>query len=156
RPWSRPSAGAAARSWRLFSIVERKSGGRGALRSGFVGAKRESYRSRLGRESGWPISECRLTLPTCPPGTRRAHSRRVHVMNEIPPDVSRLDLSTVLEAVANGVTIVDASGRIVYSNPAADRILGTPANNDPPDRWAERYGVLHPNGDEPFQAGDYP
>src|SRR5690606_26683988 len=49
-----------------------------------------------------------------------------------------------------------ADGRIIYSNAAANRILGTAPTDQPPERWAEHYGVFVPNSDQPFPAEEYP
>ena len=74
----------------------------------------------------------------------------------LPGDVSRLELYTVLQALADGVTIANREGRIVFSNDAANRILGTTATDEAPERWADHYGVFLPNSDVPFPAEAYP
>lgn len=69
----------------------------------------------------------------------------------------RLQLYTVLNSLPDGVTLADADGRIVFSNAAADRILGTAAATDAtPDEWAERYGVFQSDGATPFPTDEYP
>lgn len=74
------------------------------------------------------------------------------------PDVfSRLDLYTVLHSLPDGVTLANAEGRIVFSNAAADRILGTGAALEAsPDEWASHYGVFLPDGETPFPTDRYP
>ena len=74
----------------------------------------------------------------------------------MPNDISRLELYTVLQALADGVTIANKDGRIVFSNAAADRILGTAATDAPPELWADHYGVFLPSADAPFPKEDYP
>jgi len=65
-------------------------------------------------------------------------------------------LSTTLNALADGVTLADADGRIIYSNTEADRILGVMATAAPAEEWASHYGVFLPDGETPFPAMDYP
>jgi len=77
-------------------------------------------------------------------------------MPEIRPDLDREALLAAMEALASGVSIADAEGRIVYSNPAADRILGMTRTDAPPSEWARHYGVLTPETEEPFPADRYP
>jgi len=70
---------------------------------------------------------------------------------------SRLHLYSVLDSLPYGVTLANAEGRIVFSNDAADEILGVEA--DPgaiPDAWAERYGAFLPDGETPFPTEEYP
>lgn len=63
---------------------------------------------------------------------------------------------SALESLGEGVTLCDREGRIVYSNPAADRILGTRATDASPESWAEHYGVFLPDGTAPFPTDRYP
>lgn len=65
-------------------------------------------------------------------------------------------LRAAVAALGEGITLADASGRIVYANPAADRILGTTATGGDPGTWAEYYGVFVPGTDRPFPTEDYP
>ncbi len=70
-----------------------------------------------------------------------------------------LDLSflrAALQAMAEGIVLADSSGRIIYSNPAADQILGRPPSADHPDSWAEHYGVFVPGTNDPFPTDAYP
>ena len=59
-------------------------------------------------------------------------------------------------ASARGSRWRTGSGRIVFSNQAADRILGVPATNDRPETWAAYYGVFLPDGQTPFPTSEYP
>jgi len=61
-----------------------------------------------------------------------------------------------LHAMGEGVTLAGRDGRIIYSNPAADRILGRPASSGDPDEWAEHYGVFVPDTEDPFPTSEYP
>jgi two-component system, sensor histidine kinase and response regulator len=58
--------------------------------------------------------------------------------------------------MGEGITLADATGRIVYSNPAADRILGVAATDAPPEVWSEHFGVFLPGTDRPFPTEAYP
>lgn len=62
----------------------------------------------------------------------------------------------VLNTLGEGVTIADATGRIVFSNKAADHLLGVTASAGDPGEWAEHYGVFLPDGTTPFPTEDYP
>lgn len=78
-------------------------------------------------------------------------------MTPTPEAFSRLDLFTVLHSLSDGVTLANAQGHIVFSNAAADRILGATAAVDrSPDEWAEHYGVFLPDGKTPFPTDRYP
>lgn len=70
--------------------------------------------------------------------------------------LKHLDLQTALQSIAEGVTIAAADGTIVFSNAAADRILGITATNAPPDEWAAHYGVFLPDSETPFPTDRYP
>jgi signal transduction histidine kinase len=63
---------------------------------------------------------------------------------------------TLLDSLGEGVTIANAEGRIVFSNEAADRILGMGATDRPPEEWATHYGVFLPDGTTPFPVDAYP
>lgn len=71
-------------------------------------------------------------------------------MNTLAPSPS------LLNSLGEGVTIADDRGRIVFSNSAADAILGIKATNGPPDQWAEYYGVFLPDGKTRFPTEAYP
>lgn len=78
-------------------------------------------------------------------------------MTATPEVFSRLNLYTVLHSLPDGVTLANAEGRIVFSNRAADQILGVTAATDAsPDEWAEHYGVFLPDGETPFPTDRYP
>lgn len=78
-------------------------------------------------------------------------------MTPTPEAFSRLDLYTVLHSLPSGVTLANTEGRIVFSNQAADRILGVAKSADAsPDEWADHYGVFLPDGETPFPTDQYP
>lgn len=77
-------------------------------------------------------------------------------MSDIPEELTGLELVSALEALADGVTIAAADGRIKYFNGAATRILGLPATDAPPSEWSTHYGVLKPGTDRAFPEEEYP
>jgi signal transduction histidine kinase len=78
-------------------------------------------------------------------------------VSELPEAFSPLNLYNVLHSLPEGVTLADVDGRIVFSNDAADRILGVGVPPDAvPEQWAEHYGVFRADGVTPFSAGEYP
>ncbi|HEY3497309.1 MAG TPA: ATP-binding protein [Polyangiaceae bacterium] len=68
-------------------------------------------------------------------------------------------LEIVLEGVADGITVQDRSGRVVFANSAAARLCGfeTPDElmSTPPAQVVERFDVLDEN-DRPFPPEDLP
>ena len=62
----------------------------------------------------------------------------------------------VLDALGDGVTLADERGHIVFSNKAADRILGVEPTDSSPQEWSEHYGVFLPDGSAPFPTERYP
>lgn len=77
-------------------------------------------------------------------------------MHDLPGSLPRPDFIAILEALASGVSIANAEGRIIYSNGAANRTLGMIRTDAPPSEWASHYGVFVPGTDEPFPESDYP
>ncbi|MEX2528464.1 MAG: ATP-binding protein [Gemmatimonadota bacterium] len=65
-------------------------------------------------------------------------------------------LRAALGALGEGISLADARGRIFYSNPAADRILGVTATDTAPETWAQYYGVFVPGTETPFPTEEYP
>jgi signal transduction histidine kinase len=78
----------------------------------------------------------------------------------IPPEVDDVVgnglVRAALHAMGEGITLAARSGRIIYSNPAADRILGRTASSGNPDEWADHYGVFVPDTHNPFPTDQYP
>ena len=72
-------------------------------------------------------------------------------------DLSHLDLTSVLNSLPSGITLANADGRIIFSNAAADRILGMGAATEAsPDDWSDFYGVFLPDGLTPFPTDRFP
>jgi K+-sensing histidine kinase KdpD len=67
-----------------------------------------------------------------------------------------MDLDAVLHSLGEGVSIADTSGTIIFSNRAADRILGVGTSGGPPDEWTDHYGVYLPDETTPFPVSGYP
>ncbi len=65
-------------------------------------------------------------------------------------------LAAALEALGEGITLADASGRIIYSNPVADRILGVRSTDALPEAWSAHFGVFLPGSGDPFPTEAYP
>ncbi len=63
---------------------------------------------------------------------------------------------SVLQGLGEGVTIANERGQIVFSNTAADRILGLKATSGPPEEWADYYGVFLPDRKSRFPTEAYP
>jgi len=63
----------------------------------------------------------------------------------------------ILHSLPVGVSIANTEGRIVFSNAAADRILGVEASDGSPEEWSEFYGVCLPEDrTSPFPTDQYP
>ena len=55
-------------------------------------------------------------------------------------------LLSVLDNMVDGVIVVDENARFLFFNPVSERILGRDKLEVPPEEWAARYGMHHPNG----------
>src|ERR1700675_4953662 len=65
-------------------------------------------------------------------------------------------IALVLENLGDGVIVADAAGRILYVNPAAERVLGVGRVDAPPEEWADRYGVFYPDAVTPHPSLELP
>lgn len=72
---------------------------------------------------------------------------------------SRDELDAILEGVADGVTAQDPTGRLIYANEAAARIVGYPSSRAlleaPPREAVERFEILDEEG-RPFALDNLP
>ena len=66
-------------------------------------------------------------------------------------------LQSILNSMADGVVVVEQSGKCILSNPAAERIAGFCSDGLPHDQWPVRYGLCkgdlktpHPPEELPF------
>ncbi len=65
-------------------------------------------------------------------------------------------LSAILNSLSDGVIVADCQGHFLLANPAAERILGVPVNEAPPDRWPAVFGLYHADMVTPFTAEELP
>ncbi len=65
-------------------------------------------------------------------------------------------LQSVLTSIADGVVVADTSGKFLFYNPAARRILGTGPTESGPGGWSEHFGVFLPDMTTPFPSEDLP
>jgi PAS domain S-box-containing protein len=65
-------------------------------------------------------------------------------------------IRSVLISLSEGVVVSDLSGKVVMSNKAAERIVGTGAQGLHPENWSEAYGCLLTETEEPFPAERLP
>ena len=66
-------------------------------------------------------------------------------------------LRSILDSIADGVSVADASGSIILMNPAGRTLLGVaglPAEGDL--RWSEHFGLFREDGVTPFPSGELP
>jgi PAS domain S-box-containing protein len=65
-------------------------------------------------------------------------------------------LQSVLESLADGVSVTDIDGRLKMFNPAAERILGRGLVQSGPREWTKLYGLFRPNGTTPIPSDELP
>jgi PAS domain S-box-containing protein len=65
-------------------------------------------------------------------------------------------LETVLAQIAEGVVVADRSGRFLFWNEAARRIVGVGAVDAPPEDWASAYGCFRPDQVTPCLSEELP
>ena len=71
-------------------------------------------------------------------------------------EAENLDVYAVLNSLSEGVILADLSGRIFFSNRAADRLLGVTEAEGLPEKWADYEGVFLPDSTLPFPAETRP
>jgi EAL domain-containing protein (putative c-di-GMP-specific phosphodiesterase class I) len=89
-------------------------------------------------------------------GTHRISSPPVYTVREPTRKREPLLPLSVIDSLGDGVTLANAEGKIVFSNKAADRIVGVAATPEPPERWGEYYGVFQPDGSARFPTDEIP
>ena len=52
-------------------------------------------------------------------------------------------IEMIFNGIDEGIVIIDTSGRIVLSNPTAERIFGMGALDIDPDQWSKTYGIFY-------------
>ncbi len=65
-------------------------------------------------------------------------------------------LQSILDSLADGVVVADASGHFLHFNPAAEQILGVGLTSSTSGEWANRYGLYLPDAVTPYPAQDLP
>jgi PAS domain S-box-containing protein len=65
-------------------------------------------------------------------------------------------LQSILDSMADAVIVVDAEGRLLLFNPAAEQIHGIATTDTVPDGSTERYGVFLPDMITPYQPDKLP
>ncbi|WP_282417836.1 PAS domain-containing protein [Polyangium sp. 15x6] len=80
-----------------------------------------------------------------------------HRAGSAPDAESELSLlRAALHTLADGVIVCDREGRLVYSNAAAEAMLGQATTDARPPDWSERYGLFLPDGVTPFPSSELP
>jgi len=62
----------------------------------------------------------------------------------------------VIDSLSVGVAIGDLTGKLVYFNPAAEKILGIGLMLSSQEEWQKIYGVFHEDMTTPVQDDDHP
>ncbi len=65
-------------------------------------------------------------------------------------------LRSVLDNLADGVAVAEASGRLTMFNPEAERILGVGRTDTGPEEWSETYGLFRPDGVTRYAGDELP
>lgn len=72
---------------------------------------------------------------------------------------SRDQLEVILRSVADGITLQDANGKLIYANDVAAHSTGYPSVeallHAPPDEWAAHFDIMNEAG-QPFPPDDLP
>lgn len=66
-------------------------------------------------------------------------------------------LKSVLTGISDGIVIADASGNVLFLNPAAERITGcNPGTSLPLEQWSEFFGCYHTDGTTRYRWDEVP
>ena len=65
-------------------------------------------------------------------------------------------LHSVINSLSEGVIVADETGRFLFFNPAAQKILGIGSQNVPVDEWTSLYGCYYPDKITPFPSDQLP
>jgi PAS domain-containing protein len=115
------------------------------------GYKRSLTAGTVSESTG--IGECLSTNERA--GDRAPHERaRKAVMSSV-----RDQLEVILRSVGDGITAIDADGRVSFANDAAARMIGYASADEmlaaPPPDWLARHDLLREDG-SPFPPGELP
>ena len=65
-------------------------------------------------------------------------------------------LDSVLENMSEGIVVADQSGKMIYFNSAAERIIGRGISKNQSSDWTREYGVFKEDGTTPFREEELP
>jgi PAS domain S-box-containing protein len=65
-------------------------------------------------------------------------------------------LQSILNSMSDGVVVADETGKFLLWNPAAERIIGRPAEHVPPDQWSVHFGCFLPDRVTYYSAEQLP
>jgi PAS domain S-box-containing protein len=65
-------------------------------------------------------------------------------------------LPLILDNMGDGLVVADEHGKLVFFNPAAERVLGLGVTDAPLDEWSQTYGVYHPITGQLYPSQDLP
>ena len=83
---------------------------------------------------------------------------RTRELNRVTREAERehVILRSVLDSLADGVSVTDLDGNLTMFNPAADRILGQGLVPSGPGEWSQLYGLFRPDRTTPIPADELP
>ncbi|WP_436530000.1 ATP-binding protein [Actinoplanes sp. HUAS TT8] len=65
-------------------------------------------------------------------------------------------LGAIMATIGDGVSVVDADGRVLMENPAAKRLMGVAEASHDPQDWQRHYGAFRPDGVTPMPLEEMP
>jgi PAS domain S-box-containing protein len=71
-------------------------------------------------------------------------------------EVQKLMLQSVLNSMVEGLVAADEQGKFLLWNAAAEKIIGLPAADMPPENWSLHYGAYLPDMVTPFPSAQNP
>ncbi len=116
-----------------------------------MSARRSCHRGHHWEESGTAVpseSSCPLCGGRTGPPTDPASVAFLREQTQL--------LSLVLESMGDGLVVADEQGRLLFFNPAAERIIGLGLTEVAPEEWSSHYGIFLPDGRTPFPVHDLP
>ncbi|HWT99363.1 MAG TPA: PAS-domain containing protein, partial [Terriglobales bacterium] len=63
---------------------------------------------------------------------------------------------TIFNSMSDGVTVADADGKIILTNPTSVTLAGVRPNDVPPEQWSAEFGVYLSDGTTPFPGEHMP
>jgi diguanylate cyclase (GGDEF)-like protein/PAS domain S-box-containing protein len=62
----------------------------------------------------------------------------------------------IFNSMSDGVTVADASGHIILTNPMSEKLAGVGPNDQPSENWSKAFGVFLSDGMTPFPTDHMP